>query len=239
MPAACDALVACRRAAVFALLLSWAAVASGRSFQPPLPLGELIGTADAIVVGTVADVRDTTFSLEIEIALAGDFEDGALEIAKFAAPVDNPRWSAYARGQRVLLFLAKVPVAPPCRGGSVAAWRIPGRLGEGEIPLEEGYAYFHRRYITPLPPDYYAFHGQTFYLQRLEIETVIDAIRHYRTCFDWSRAVPGAGRPRLSCPLTALCAYRERSPLHDFLLQEADDVRSSRPPAEAGEGQQH
>ncbi len=233
---ALPALLARHRVALAVLLLSGCAAASAQGFGVPLPLGELIATADAIVAGSISELGDATFTLEIEDALAGEIEAGTIEIGKFAAPVDNPRWADYAKGQRIVVFLAKGPSEPPGHDRSPIAWEILGRLGEGEIALEGGYAYFHRRYVAPLPPDYYSFHGQTSYLQRIELDTLSDAIRDYRTCFDWPEGAPGEVRPRLSCALSELCAFSGRSPLHGFLVQETDTIRERRAVAADGEG---
>lgn len=208
----------------FLVLLAYFATVSAQGFRAPMPLGKLIGTADAIIIGSISKIDDTTFTLEVKDTLAGKPEGGLLEIAKFVAPVENPRWADYAKGQRLAVFLVKGSHLPLRLKYQLSDWKILGWLGEGEIALEGSYAYFHRRFITTLQPDYYSFHGQTSYLQRIKRDTLVDAIRGYRACFDWTERVLKEGRPVLTCSPAALSVYRERSPLHIFLVQETDEI---------------
>lgn len=172
------------------MLLVFARTAEA-GFQAPLPLGRMITTADAIVVGTITRVSASRFTLKIGEVLAGDVAARKIDVPFFPAPEDSPRWAPYRRGQEVVLFLGRD------RNG----FRILGRLGEGEIPLDAHYAYFHGRYINTLKPDYYQVDGHRVYLQRLDRAKTLDAIRTYRS---------SAGTPR----------YRSRSPLHEFLTRE-------------------
>lgn len=156
---------------------------TGAGFAIPLPLGEMIETADTIVVGTIEQVSSTTFTLKVEDVLAGKVATPRIEIEKFRTRPESPRWAPHCPGQQVILFLSKDR-------------RILGRLGEGEIPLDANFAYFHSRYFQIFAPDWYEVHGRRIYIQRFDRKLTIDAIRHYRT--------PDA-------------AYRKRSKLHEFL----------------------
>jgi hypothetical protein len=194
-------------AVAFVLLTGPAAAAAG--FRAPIPLGELIGTADAIVVGTVRSVRAGSFSFKVEQELRGTAGRQLLRIAKLPPDEESPRWTAYRAGQELLLFL---------RHG--AGWQVAGRIGEGEIALDRSYAYFPGRSLSFLPPAYYKVHGAKTYLQRIERATLLDAVRGYLRCFSWEPAAAGPRRPRAVCSADDLAAYRARSALHDFLVRE-------------------
>lgn len=180
-------------------LIALLILSAGAGFQIPLPLTEITTTADAIVVGTIAEVSKTTFTLRIDEVLAGEIEGRQIEVEKFPTSAESPRWAPYCRGQSVALFLSKT---------SSGRFRILGRLGEGEIPLDERYAYFHGRYIDVLRPDYHDVHGRRVYIQRFDRKATLDAIRAYRRCF----------RPEGSCTEKELDALRSRSEFHRYLL---------------------
>lgn len=215
-----------KRVCAAVLLLAFhSSTAGGEGFRVPVSLGELIGTADGVVVGTIASVSDCSFTLVVEQTLVGEIEETTIGVEKFRSPTTTPRWAEYEDGQRVLLFLARTEL-PPGQQGS-PGWRILGRIGEGEIALEEGYAYFHGRYIDSLPQDHYRFQGQTSYLQRLDRESTLDAVRTYRECFRWFGTPSEERRPMIVCSPDALTAYGGRSPLHEFLVKEAREADSS------------
>lgn len=188
------------------------AAAKGAGFIPPIPLGELIATADAVVVGTITSVSEGSFTFQVQRTLAGEVE-GTIRVEKFAAPDTTPRWAPHARGQSMVLFLE----------AGAPRWRIPGRIGEGQIPLDDEHAYFHGRFVEGLPQDHYEVDGRTAFLQRFDRQATLDALACYRRCFAWRRAEDGAARPYVTCPAERLDDYRRRSALHRFLVREAED----------------
>ncbi|HYR30118.1 MAG TPA: hypothetical protein VEU30_16755 [Thermoanaerobaculia bacterium] len=164
-----------------------AMLTAGAGFEIPLPLGEVISSADVVAVGTIEKVSASTFTLAVDDVLIGKTDAKRIEIEKFAASAESPRWAPYARGQSVIVFLAHQRCGP---------FRILGRLGEGEIPLDAKFAYFHGRYVDVLQPDWYEVDGRRVYLQRFDRAMTMDAIRGFRN---------------------ADGDYRSRSKLHEFL----------------------
>lgn len=212
-----------------AMVLTWPAGVHAAGFRAPVPLGKLIATADAVVVGTILRVKSASFVLAVRQTLAGEVSAQRIEVEKFRAPPTSPRWADYGREQTVAVFLAPIDGGDAAVSHGGAQWRILGRIGEGEIPLDQRYAYFHGRTIDSLPRAYYRFHGQTAYVQRLERAVTVDAIRRYRTCFEWRETgEEGRMQPHVVCAAGILSAYRMRSPLHDFLAREATDPRGAR-----------
>ena len=202
-------------APVIMLLVAAAAVA----FEAPTPLGELIGSADVVVVGTIEEVDEAGVRVAVEEVLAGELEAEAILVERFPAPAESPRWAPYAAGQSVVLFLERRCT----RGDRRADWTIMGRIGEGEIPLEGEFAFLHGRYIDlqELPQGYYEFHGQTSYLQRLPREVLLDAVRTYRECWDWGSLPAEGGAPLACCSPEARREFAGRSLLHAFLASES------------------
>jgi hypothetical protein len=172
------------------------AMTVGAGFEVPLPLGEMIADADVIVVGTIRGASKETFTLHVEEVLAGELRARSIHVEKFPADAASPRWAPYACGQTVVLFLDATP-AP--------RFRILGRIGEGEIPLDPKHAYFHGRYLGFLAPDWYEVHGRRIHIQRFDRALTLDAIRNFNK---------------------ADARYGSRSNLHEFLAKEKAGSRS-------------
>jgi len=202
-------------------LLIVLAATPGMAFQAPIPLGEMIGTADAVMVGTITETFDSGIRVRVEEVLAGEVRERSIEVQRFPAPAESPRWAPYAGGQTIVFFLKRSSEQPGDEAS--AAWTIMGRIGEGEIPLEGDSAFLHGRYldVEALPQGYYEFHGQTSYLQRLEREVVLDALRTYRECWDWRAGPRDSGAPTSRCSREAQMDYASRSALHSFLMEES------------------
>lgn len=206
-------------------LIGTSAGLGGQGFRAPLPLGELVLTADAIVIGEITAVDEDAFTLRIERRLDQEGADpGAptgTRIEKFPAAETSPRWAPYEAGQALLLFLEAIPCAQ--RRGD-AAWRILGRIGEGEIPLADGYAYFPGRTIEGPERAYHRIYGEEIYIQRLDRETAVSAIVEYRDCFVRAPATDAeeSAAPVAVCSPDELARYADRSPLHTQLAREAE-----------------
>ncbi|HUP42737.1 MAG TPA: hypothetical protein VM599_05955 [Thermoanaerobaculia bacterium] len=201
------------------LLAVGSGAALGTGFEPPLPLGELIDVSDAVLVGTITGVSASTFTFRVSEVVRGRIPGPSIEVDKFPAPETSPRWAPYCTGQSVLLFLA----AGRASGGGRGPFHILGRIGEGEIPLDERYAYFHSRYVSFLEADHHRIHDRTVYIQRFDRATTIAAISAYPPCLEWREAErAGRRRAKVACSASELAAYRARSPLHEFLVGEAE-----------------
>jgi len=188
-------------------------------FRAPIPLGELIGTSDVVARGRVLSAGTTSFTFEVEEVLRGPASRGRLTIEKATLDEENPRWTRYATGEELVLFLHDV--ARPAGSGEVGAegtrrLQIRGFVGEGEIPLDSGWAYFPGRSLDFLAPDHYEVHGARTYLQRLDRAIVLDAIRGYARCFRWEGGGDAPG-PRVLCGESELADFRARSKFHAWL----------------------
>lgn len=189
--------------------------ARGEGFEAPAPLGGLIDSADAVVAGTVTEVAERSFTLRVGQVLAGRVEGKLLQVTKPSLPATSPRWAPYCAEQEEVVFLAAPDPAGP--------FRILGRIGEGEIPLDADFAYFHGRRLATLQPDYHRLDGQRVYLQRHDRADTLDAIRSYPRCLEWIRSEsPPRWRTVITCTRDDLAAYRSRSPVHEFLVSEAE-----------------
>ncbi|MFH1110236.1 MAG: hypothetical protein V1790_13735 [Planctomycetota bacterium] len=213
-----------------------AAAAEGKF--SPLCLSNLSGGADLIVLGTISDVcddtytfdsvqtpdgivvtsrdvRDGTFTVDVEQVLAGSFEGAPLEVRKFADWTCGRRWAPYGVGQRVLLFLTRGTPDEP------HAWRIMGGGGEGEM-LVEG------EVVVPRVPASLAWvhkHNDAYYTdqaQRVPLDPLLSALRDHRRCFKFIThpELCGACGVRETCTIEEVEELRRRSDLHKFLFDE-------------------
>jgi len=213
-----------------------AAAAEGKF--SPLCLSNLCGGADLIVLGTIRDVcddtytfdpvqtpdgivvtsrdvRDGTFTVDVEQVLAGSFEGAPLEVRKFVDWTCGRRWAPYGVGQRVLLFLTRG--AP----GEPYAWRIMGGGGEGEM-LVEGDIVYPR---VPASSALDGKHSDAYYSdkpQRVPLAPLLAAIRDHRRCFRFIThpELCGACGIRQTCTTEEVEELRRRSDLHGFLFDE-------------------
>ncbi len=72
----------------------------------PLPLFDMVGSSDLVLVGTIAEVADETFVMRIDTVVAGKHPGKTIEIARFRDWPCARRWTPYATSQRVLVCLA-------------------------------------------------------------------------------------------------------------------------------------
>ena len=116
--------------------LSAATLASAPPRYSPYTFHTMVARADLIVAGTIQKVEEHTFHLKIEREIHGVPGGRSLEVLRFTDWTCAMRWTHYAAGQRVVLFLQRVPAdetkaAEPRR----ADWRILSGGGEGEMPI--------------------------------------------------------------------------------------------------------
>jgi hypothetical protein len=84
--------------------------------------------ADEIILGTITDVHDETFQLEVKETVVGSLATSKqLSVRQFHDWPCAWRWGKYAVGERVLLFLEK----------DAEQWHIIGAGNEGEILVQE------------------------------------------------------------------------------------------------------
>ena len=109
------------------------AAAPGAAKYWPFELHRMVAAADLVVVGRIAEVDAKTFRLDVEDLLAGEtgqWPGERLEVVRFQDWPCAQRWTPYATGQRVLLFLQRHEDEQGHR-----SWRILSGGGEGEMPV--------------------------------------------------------------------------------------------------------
>ena len=113
---------------VFVLcLLGFASTRASLAYTP-YKLFELALQSDIVVYGRITALQAETFDLECERAIVGVQAPSILRVKRFVDWTCASRWSEYAVGQPVMLFLGK-PDAD-----SAYPW-IQSGGGEGEMPL--------------------------------------------------------------------------------------------------------
>jgi hypothetical protein len=183
----------------------------------PIPLPRLIGLSDLAVVGNVKEIHEESFTFRIEDVLIGEPQGQCIEVVKFVPTrFDCPRAMPYAIEQSFVLFLVKEHT-----DRSSKRWKVWGIGGEGEMPLENDYVYFHGRFVEGLERRKYIVQGAERMIQRYQATAFIGAVRDYRTCFAWQA---GAGKsrpqPRRICDDRSLEQYHSQSGIHAYLVKE-------------------
>ena len=187
---------------------------SQMSDYDPIPLARMIGTTELAVIARVTAVRDDDLTLAVERRLRGTVGD-QLIMAKFVpSKFDSPRAAPYTEGQQFVLFLTR-PDA------QVDRWRVRGLGGEGELPLENGYVYFHGRVVQGLERAEYRVHGVDRNIQRFPVEPVSAAVRAYARCFAWEQDDRRRWHSRQICNETTLRTYRRESRVHELITAES------------------
>jgi len=140
-------------AAVIGLLFS--AALYGQQYQP-LKLFDLATGADVVTYGTIINVDEHFFYLQ------GFTEQGKAKIykiEKFIGRSGSYRWEAYAKGQRVFVFLRKV-------SNSLYSIMSPG--AEGELPVLNDSLVIDMQCFTPLIQQRLAPKGLTPEFRKLQ-----------------------------------------------------------------------
>jgi hypothetical protein len=189
---------------------------SDMSDYEPIPLDRVIGMAQLIVVGEVSKVKEGSFTLRPTQTLAGAASAGEIEVLQFTPNrfEGAPRTAPYKTGQTFLLFLIHDEKHP-----TEGAWRILGIGGEGEMPVEDGFVYFHGRNVEGLPFGSYTVHGAVRKIQRFDAQKFFDAVKGYRLCFAWKPDKENRLEPTRLCDETSLERYASASDIHRHLAR--------------------
>lgn len=186
----------------------------------PIPLPRLISMSDLIVVGSVTDVKDHTFTLQVSEYLTKDADLESVEVTKYIPPaLFAPRSLPYKRGQRYVLFLDK-----PEKQDSHELWYILGFGGEGECPVEGNHAYIEHPRIQGLDKNTHVVHGVGREFQRVALLEFTDAIKSYPHCFSWKQHTYTKNKKarnrwvvEKTCSDDTLAKYRSKGWLHEYL----------------------
>ncbi|HTF90923.1 MAG TPA: integrin alpha [Planctomycetota bacterium] len=109
------------------LLLASAALPASLLSYTRYRLFELALSADVVVSGEIIDVDVDTFDLRVDQAIVQALPAPTVQVKRFKNWTCASRWTDYAAGQRVLLFLEK-----PQEAGK--SYSILGAGDEGEMP---------------------------------------------------------------------------------------------------------
>jgi len=121
------------RPAHLVLLLLLLAPLSARADYSPVPLFDLLGTSDLVLVGTIAELDAEAYTLAVSERIAGAWTEPTIRVQRFEDWECASRWAPYAEGQEVLVCLRRVRTDE-----GAAVYRIRSGGGEGEMPVVDG-----------------------------------------------------------------------------------------------------
>lgn len=144
----------------------------------PIPLPQLIGIAEYSVMGSVTSVTDTSFLFEINEGLIGNLPSNRIEVKKYVpSKFDGPRAAEYAVGQTFLLFLKY--------DNQNKLYTIYGLGGEGELPIDSHFVYFHGRTVEGIAYAQVKIHGVERRIQKYDRQKFKVALLAYRKCYTY------------------------------------------------------
>lgn len=179
------------------------------AFRVPTSPAQLAGVSDAIALVTIEEVQDDGLHMRVDTCVSGACT--GVEILTVPQPErlsTEPRWTAYAEDQTLLLFLERMG----------ETWRVAGTGADGELPVDGGFVYFEGHFIEGLALERNEVFGGLLIAPRYNRTQVLDALAGYDGCFAWQQA-PNS----LQFTVTVLCDDREfadytgKSLIHAFL----------------------
>ena len=140
--------------------------------------GALYTGADAIVLGEIVAVADETYSVRIDEVLRASTSASVaashiIKVQRFHNWKCAARWKAYAKGQRLLLFLG-------CSGenhSSARVWHALGAAVEGEMPIEGGFVFVGASGDGSFIDERHIVYGSSYPSRRFALSTVLAALR--------------------------------------------------------------
>lgn len=180
----------------------------------------LAGQSDAVVLGEITAVGDTTFALRPDEVLAGNAIGSSLMIVQFENWTCSHRWKPYAVGQREVAFLYELPPDRAHATGARYGLQSAGDEGEWEIRGDRISVQGYR------VPGGIEFDDGEHPGQWLPLRAVLDALRTYRQCFSVSPHPLRYRWPivRVLCDKPALDDFRARSSFHEYLTSTSLDA---------------
>jgi len=181
----------------------------------PIPLHELVVRSDLLVRGTIIEVREKTFEVDVHEVIHGEANGKRIEVQRFVDWTGNARWTSYREGQELLLFLFKQ------RGDDGAVWRILGAGDEGEMPIEKGSIYCHGTFLEGFErKQKLAVQGGSLDGYKFELAPFLSAVVGFDRCF--SLKGKSLQKPCIliqRCSDEAIEAYRQKSDLNRYLIE--------------------
>lgn len=204
-----------------ALLLGTALAASIRGAgadYSPIPLPVLFDCSEAIVLGTIGEVREADFDLEVGRTIAGAPLGRVVRVRKFEDWTCAARWTPYRTGQRAVFFLAELQAD----AGKPRVFRVLGSGNEGEMPIVDGRVHLHGLGLDPDAWDRFPVDGGEYAGWRFPLQDLLDVVVATRRCFDFDRspsARPSHRPVRTTCREDELAEVASRSALAERLLK--------------------
>lgn len=225
------------------VVLAWTAVPAQAYYVERL-LAEVIAEADVIVVGTIRDVkagkdvfpadhyqkgstlyRTSCLAVSVERVVKGTgiANGDVLPVDGFVDWSCASRWARYAPGQRAVLFLHTPPT--DCEACAKPTWRVVGAGNEGEVPLDDQFAYFHAG-EDGLSQKQFDVAGGQFFGRRAPVASFLEAVTDFQRLFDWTFQHPKWPTIRQVATDAEVAAYEGRSPLHARLVRQVRQYRA-------------
>lgn len=200
---------------VCAALIACATMSSAQQFRVPTPLAQIVGSADAVVIGRISAVEPETFTLYVEEVIVSRVaaELQSLTIDRASRAPTDPRWAPYREEQTILVFLKSLD------GGG--RWAFAGPPNDSEWPVDGERVYMYDRFVEGLPLQKIHLDGQEFHAQSLPRATVVAALEDYSSVFRWEKLpAQGRWRPKKLGASGLAEDFPARSALHRLLVEE-------------------
>ena len=169
----------------------------------PLELSELFGGSHLVVRGTIVAVDDTTFDVRVERGFHGK-PPIPLTVRRYRDWPDGRRWTGYAEGQHLILFLEPSDKEPD-------VWHIRGLGGEGEMPVWDGQVFTHGINLSGFERQVHQIGGGEVFAYRFKLNAFEAALSGFLRCFAETPT------PDTPCTENEIDQYRQASPLAAFL----------------------
>lgn len=147
-------------------------------------LYELVARADCIVAGEIVRLDGNSFDVAVETRVRGSSVPDPLRVRRFEDWTCASRWTEYAKGQRVLLFLSR----PAAKAG---AFRILGGGGEGEMPLASDSVVVRGYAVQGFQGLEHEVTGGMCSGPLVPLREIADAIGAFAEAFSWERGKDG------------------------------------------------
>ncbi len=168
------------------VLLALVCLVSGKPPRDPAveydryKLFELVACADVVVAGTIVGLDGQYFTLEVERWIVGSPSERSLRIRRFQDWTCAGRWTPYAAGQRVAVFLRRAE-------SGQSAMEILGGGGEGEMPLR-GFDLVLRGYeVRDVPSSDHRVEDVDVRGSLVSLDELAAAVTMYRDIFVWEK----------------------------------------------------
>jgi hypothetical protein len=148
---------------------------------------ELAILADVVVSGEIIEVGPKTFDFAVEEWIVGGKASGKLCVQRFKNWTCHYRWTEYAPGQRLLLFLRRDAQTPRVLG-------ILGAGDEGEMPFVGDHVITHDAHgyrVRGYDVATYQAAGGSISGSMMPFRELASAIQGFRANYSWSKANDG------------------------------------------------